>query len=171
MTFISAESIFERLGISWTSMLFHLVNIVILVVALYFLLYKPVKKIIYNHRQKLKDIFEENKKLNEDALEMQHKYEGLMEDAKQEAMRVSAAAAEKAQEKSDEIIRHAQAQAENIISGAKKDAEASKIRLKNEFRDSVSKAAVDIAGKVLEREVSEKDNKDIIDACLKEWDE
>ena len=170
MIFISA-SIFERLGISWTSILFHLVNVVILIVALYFLLYKPVKKIIYNHRQKLKDVFDENKKLEEDALEMKQKYEGMIEDVKQEAMRVSAEAAEKAQRKSDEIINHAKEQADNILENAKKDVAASKLRLKNEFRDSVSKMAVDIAEKVLEREVSEEDNKDIIDACLKEWDE
>ncbi len=170
MVLISA-SVFERLGISWTSMLFHLVNVVILIVALYFILYKPVKKIVRDHRQKLKDVFDENKKLGEEALEMQQKYEGMIEDVKREAMRVSAEAAEKAQQKSDEIIKHAQEQADNIIESAKKDVAASKLRLKNEFRDSVSKMAVDIAEKVLEREVSEKDNKDIIDACLKEWDE
>ena len=78
-------------------MLFHLVNIVLLIVALYFLLYKPVKKIVADHRQKLKDVFEENKKLGEDALEMQQKYENMIGDIKQEAMRVSAEAAEKAQ--------------------------------------------------------------------------
>ena len=168
MIFIS--SIFDNLGISWTSMLFHLVNLVILIVALFFLLYKPVKKIVQNQREKAKEVFEENKRLNEEALEMQHKYEGLIEESKQEAMRVSAEAAQKAQEKSDEIIRHAQEQADNIVESAKKDVEASKIRLQNEFRESVSKMAVDIAEKVLEREVSEKDNKAIIDACLKEWE-
>ena len=49
--------IFENLGLSLTSIVFHTINLVILIVALHFLLYKPVKKMIANHKAKLNDIF------------------------------------------------------------------------------------------------------------------
>ena len=42
-----------------------------------------------------------------------------------------------------------------------------KERLKSDFKDAVGKLGVEIAEKVLEREISERDNNDIIDKSLK----
>ena len=41
-----AENIFDALGITVTSVLLHLLNLAILTVGLYFLLFKPVKKMV-----------------------------------------------------------------------------------------------------------------------------
>lgn len=38
--------ILEKLGLSWMSVLFHVLNLLILIAALYYLLYKPVRKMI-----------------------------------------------------------------------------------------------------------------------------
>ncbi len=162
--------IFGKLGITLQGMLFHIIALAVLVAVMVFLLYKPMKKIISDHNKHLNDVFSENDKLNAEALDMKNKYEGMVADVKQEAVRVSAEAAEKAQVRADEIVSQAEKSAQNILLSAKEESKASKERLSNEFKTAVSKMAVDIAGKVLEREISEKDNKDIIDACLTEWE-
>lgn len=162
--------IFEKLGLGLFEICFHTLNLIILIVALTFLLFKPIKKMIDNHKAKLNDIFEQNQKLNSEANEMKHKYDQLLSEMKQEVMRVSAEAAEKAQAKSDEMIESAKEQAKNIVDTAKKEVAAEKLRLKNDFRDSVAGLAVEIAGKVLAREVKPSDNKKIIDECLSEWE-
>jgi F-type H+-transporting ATPase subunit b len=151
-------------------MLIYLANIIILVVALYFLLYKPVSKIIAAHRQKLKDVFDENQRLNAEAAETKRKYEALIDDVKQEVARIGADAAAKAQVKADEVIGRATEQADNIIRNAKQEAFSERERLKNELYDSVGRIAVDIAQKVLEREVSVDDNRRLIDSYLTEWE-
>lgn len=163
--------IFEKLGITWQGMLFHLIALVVLIVALTLLLYNPIKKMIKGHNDKLKNIFEDNDKLNAESAEMKQKYEVMVSEVKQEAMRVSAEATAKAQVRADEIIAEAENNASNILESAKVESLSYKERLKNEFKSSVSKMSVEIAGKVLEREVSEKDNKKIIDACLTEWEQ
>lgn len=164
-------NIFESLGLGLWEILFHTVNLLILIIALRFLLYKPVKRMIENHKAKLNDVFEENKKLNAEASAMKEKYDVMLEEAKQEVVRVSEQAAKNAQQKSDETIEEAKRQAKNILENAKKEAVSEKERLKSDFRETVSRLAVDIAEKVLQREISEKDNKKIIDDCLKQWEE
>ena len=43
--------------------------------------------------------------------------------------------------------------------------------MKNDYRETVGRLAVDIAEKVLEREIDKKDNAKIIDKCLDEWED
>ena len=43
-------------------------------------------------------------------------------------------------------------------------------QLKAEYRDSVNKLAVQIAQKLLEREISEKDNAELIEQVLSDWE-
>ena len=158
--------IFEKLGISGWSILFHAVNLVILVVALYFLLYKPVKKIVANHRKKLDDIYAENARITEENETLKHEYD----DMKQKAVEESAQIRKAAVERSNEIVAEANAKADAIIENAQHEAVAEKQRIQSELHDTVGHIAVDIAAKILEREVSAEDNKRIIDESLSEWD-
>lgn len=171
MPFPICENVFESLGLGWWEILFHTVNLIILVVALWFLLFKPIKKMIRKHKEKLDDVFEKNKKLEADAVTMKDEYAALIEDAKKEAVKISLEAAQNAKRKSEETIENANIQAKNIIEEAKRETKVEKERLKSDFKDAVGKLGVEIAEKVLEREISERDNNDIIDKCLKEWED
>ena len=45
---------FDRMGISWSSIVLHLIALIILTVGLYFLLFKPVKKMIREREEIVK---------------------------------------------------------------------------------------------------------------------
>ncbi len=160
------KEIFEKLGLGGWDILFHAVNLVILIVALYFLLFKPVKKIIAGHRQKLDEIYKENRRMHEETEELKNSYDEMKQNALAESARIS----EKAARRSGEIIEEAQRKADAIVENAQKEAVAERHRIKNELHDSVGHIAVEIAGKILEREVSEEDNRRIIDESLSEWE-
>ena len=64
----------------------------------------------------------------------------------------------------------ARRQAKTIVDNARKEAVAENQRMKNEYQEKVSALAIAMAERVLEREVSEDDNRKIIDVCLKEWE-
>lgn len=162
--------IIENLGLGVLEICFHTMNLLILIIVLRLLLFKPVMKMIENHKAKLNDIFEQNQKLNAEATEMKHKYDQLLVEMKEEVIKVSAEANEKAQAKSSEMIDGAKKQASAIVETAKKEVMAEKARLKNDFTSTVSSLAIEIAGKVLEREVNVSDNKKIIENCLNEWE-
>lgn len=160
------SEIFKKLGLSGWEILFHAVNLVILVVALYFLLYRPVKKIVSNHRKKLDDIYKENARMRKETETMQTEYDAV----RQKALEEAAAVNERAMQRSKEIIEEAQIKADAILDSAQKEAIAEKHRVQHELHDSVGHIAVEIAEKILEREVSEADNRRIIEESLSEWE-
>ena len=57
------------------------------------------------------------------------------------------------------------------MDNAKRETLIEQERLKNDLKETVSVLAVDIAEKVLQREIDDSDNEKIIDECLKEWEE
>lgn len=161
------KQILEKLGLGGWEILFHVINLAILIVALYFLLYRPmIKKVIANRRKKLSEVYDENNRLREQSEELKQQY-GEM---KQQALKESAEMSERAAARSAEIIEEANRKADAIMENARKEAMAEKQRIRNDLHDSVGHIAVEIAEKILEREVSEEDNKRIIDESLSEWE-
>lgn len=160
------KEILEKLGLGGWEILFHAVNLAILIVALYFLLYKPVKKIIANHRNKLEDIRKENARLREETETFKERCDGM----KQKALEESAQISRRAAQRGAEIVEEAQNKAAAILENARKEALTERNRMQHELHDSVGHIAVEIAEKILEREVNEKDNRKIIDESLSEWE-
>ena len=165
-----SANILEVFGLDWKSMLFYIVNFLILLGAMIGLLYKPVKNMLKNKRESLDSAFAENEKLKEESAKSKAEYEKLTEDAKLENARVAATVAAAAQEKADAIIEEAQEQAKSIVAAAKKESATQMEQLKGEYRDSVNTLAVQIAEKLLEREISSADNDELIEQVLSDWE-
>lgn len=160
------KKILQQLGLGGWEILFHLINLALLIVALYFLLYKPVKKIIAGHRKKLDDLYQENKRMQED----KEALKAEVEEMKQQAVEESAQISERALQRSQEIVEDAQKKADAIIENAQKEAIVERQRMQYELHDTVGHIAVEIAEKILEREVNEQDSRRIIDESLSEWE-
>lgn len=170
MSFL-CNSVFDNLGLDWRSMLFYIGNFLILFGVLIAVLYKPVKKMIINKRNSLNDVYEENEKLKAESENLKAEYDKMVEDTKLESARVAAEVAKAAEERAEAIVADAQAQSKAIIDAAKNDAMYQKEQLKNEYRDSVNKLAVQIAQKLLEREISDADNSALIEQVLSDWED
>lgn len=167
--FIVAD-ILETFGLDWRSMLFYLGNFVLLVGVLIGVLYKPVKNMLKNKRKSLDDTFAENQKLKDESEKAKAEYEKLSEDMKLESARIAAEVAKSAEARAEAVIVDAQEQAKAIVDAAKKDAASQKEQLRTEYRESVNRLSVLIAQKVLEREVTEKDNSVLIEQALSDWE-
>lgn len=162
--------ILETLGLHGDSIIFYLINLAIIVVAMYFLLRKPVGKMIKTQREKLEKITTQNEELLADAEKKEKEYKKLMAEVREESMRISNEALQSANARSEEIISTAQAQADSIINLARADVVAEKERIKNEYNSAVKEMSFEIAEKILERELNEKDNSKIVENCLKGLD-
>lgn len=156
------------LGLTVQEFLLHLLNFAVLVVALYFLLYKPVRKFM----QKRKETYEEAEKKYNEAIEYTGKAESeaarILDDAHGEAVRIAEEAHAAASAQSDAIIADAKAQADKMIEDARADADRVLLSEKEKLYSSVSGLAVDISEKILSREVKSEDNDAFIDAILSE---
>lgn len=171
MAALFSANILTTLGLDGWAILFYLGNLLVLVGILVLVLYRPVKKMLENKRQNLENTYKENERLKTESENQKAEYEKMRDDIKIESAKIAAETAKSAQERADAIVAEAQEQARAIVASAKKDAAAQKEQLKNEYRDSVNRLAVQIAQKLLEREISDDDNAMLIEQVLSDWED
>jgi len=139
---------FANLGINWISMLQYLVNILLLVVVLWVLLYKPILQIIDKRRQTIAGSVEEAETLK---TEFEKKLASM--EAEKKALHVRLE--EEAKKASDEIIatknqllQEMQQKRQELMEQTAKDIEEVKATLvqkvENEVLDAMKRIVVDI---------------------------
>lgn len=170
MNVLLSTNMLEALGLDWKSLLFYLGNFIILVTVLVLLLYKPIKKMLQNKRKALNDIAEENKRLKDESDKQKLEYDKQLEELKVKNAELSAEIVESAHKRAEAIVAEAQKRALSIEDAAKREALSQQEQLKNEYRDSVNRLAVVIAQKMLEREITDKDNAELIEQVLSDWE-
>ena len=145
----------------------QLINLLLLFLLLKHFLFTPVQNVL-NARQAAidKSYADADSTLNK-AEELRDEYEKRLADAKAEANDIVKAATRKAQQNGEEIVRDAQAQAAHLMEKADAQIEQEKKKAMNELKDEISGIAVDIASKVVEREIDEKDHEALIAEFIK----
>lgn len=129
-------------------------------------LFKPINAVLEKRRAMAQAQLEDAKRAKEEAETMKADYEGNMAKAKAEAAEILETAQKNAVLRSEAIINEAQAQAANIKSKAEADIVQEKKKAVNDIKNEIGGIAMDIAGKVIEREISEDDHKKLIDEFI-----
>lgn len=149
--------------------LLHVMNLVILTVGLYFLLFKTIKKKIVARQEAMKKIEQENLQLNDEVKNMKVEFNQLIDKAKCEASKIHQDAVDVANKKSSEIISEAREKSRNIIERTEKEMVTEKSKLESEIKEEIAIISVDIAKKILDKEINAADNEKLIEDCLKNW--
>ena len=152
------------------NMLIYLANFIILFVGLYFLLFKPVKKFMQKRNENLVKVAEENDKLSKEVTGMKEEYGNLIADAKQELAKANEQAKTIAQKRSDEIVSEANEQAKVIMQKAKAEIENEKKRAENEIKGQVAELSVEVAKKIIAKEIDPQVNSQLIEESLRMWE-
>lgn len=165
---IDPGSILPKISINLWSFITQMIAFLILVVAVFFLAYKPVKKLLKKRNDYVKNNIDASKA---NAL------------ASEEKLKAAEANLTSSYKEAKQIIAKAKDTAENeralIISKAKDEAKLEKIKASEEIeaeikksRDDIHKEMVDIAllasEKILEREVTTADNQKRVDNFIKD---
>ena len=145
----------------WTT-LFTWGNLIILYLFLKKLLWVPVKNIIDQRQAEIDGLYTDAENSRVAANEMKDQYEQRLKEASVEAAGIVKEATDRASRKGDEIVQQAQEEAAAIKRKADKDIEMERARAMNELKDQISDAAVQIAGKIVEREVKAEDHDKLI---------
>ena len=149
----------------WT-MIFQLINLLILMVAFKKFLFKPVMAILEKRRAEIEGHYEEAEKAENDAKTMKADYEEKMAGAREEADRVIRTASESANAMSQSIVSDAREQAGQIKRRAESEIEMERRKAFDEVKGELSGIALDIAQQVIEREVKEKDHESFINEFI-----
>ena len=130
-------------------------------------LLKPIRQVIADRKAKADSEIADAQKLRTEAEAMKAEYEQNLQNAHTEANQIVAAAQKTATARSEEIVGEARAQAAALKQKAEADIAQERKKAVNEVKDEIGGIAMEIASKVVEREISEKDHKDLIDEFIK----
>ena len=150
----------------WT-FLAQICNLMIQLVIFKKLLLKPVKKVIAERKAKADSQIADAQKLRTEAEAMKAEYEQNLQNARTEANQIVAAAQKTAAARSEELLGEARAQAAALKQKAEADIAQERKKAVNEVKDEIGGMAMEIASKVVEREIKEADHQDLIDEFIK----
>ena len=150
----------------WT-FLAQICNLMIQLVIFKKLLLNPVKKVIAERKAKADSQIADAQKLRTEAEAMKAEYEQNLQNARSEANQIVASAQKTAAARSEELLGEARAQAAALKQKAEADIAQERKKAVNEAKDEICGMAMEIASKVVEREIREADHKDLIDEFIK----
>ena len=129
-------------------------------------LFKPVNEMLEKRRALADAQIREAEQAKADADAIKTEYEQNMKEAKEKANEILITAQKTAALQSEEMLKEATAQAAALKSKAESDIAQEKRKAVNEIKDEIGGMAVEIAGKVIEREISEEDHAKLIDEFI-----
>ena len=150
-------------GVNVWTMIFAWCNLLVLYLFLKKLLFVPMKKMIDSRQKEIDDMYQNAEEAETQAEAMKISYEEKMSKANEESEEILKKALRRAQLKEEEIIRDAQTEASRIYERAEEQIALEKKRALFEVKDEVSDMAIEIAGAIIGREVSDKEHSDFID--------
>ena len=149
----------------WT-LIAQLLNLFIQVMLINKFLFKPVREVLAKRKAAADAEIADATKAKEEAESLKSEYEENMKQARDKANDILNTAQKSATQQSEEILREANAQAVSIKSKAERDIEQERRKAVNEIKDEIGDMAMEIAGKVIGREINSSDHEKLIDEFI-----
>ena len=151
----------ELVGIVPWNFIATICNLFIQVYLIKRFLFKPVNEMLEKRRAKADEI-QDAVKAKEEAEVMKAEYEKNMQEAKEKANDIVLTAQKTAAVQSEEMLKEASSQVTAMKEKAEKDIAQERRKAVNEIKGEIGGMAVEIAGKVIEREINEEDHTKLI---------
>lgn len=161
----------DLLGVNFFTAVFTLANTVALFLVLKKFLFKPVLKMIQDRQQEIDDMYADADKAKTDAKLMQEEYRQKLSAATATSEKIVKDAVARGQSREEEIIRQANREADAIRDKATADVSREKRKAVNDAKDQICVIAMDIAGKVVGRELNADDQSQLVDSFIAELGE
>ena len=152
----------ELVGIVPWTFIAQICNLFLQVYLIKRFLFKPINNMLAKRKELADAQIQEAVKAKEEAETMKSEYEQGIRDARNKANEI-VAAQKTAAVQSEELLKEAASQAAAMKAKAESDIAQEKRKAVNEIKDEIGGMAMEIAGKVIEREISEEDHAKLID--------
>ena len=162
----SADEYLGFVSINVWEMIFTLGNLLILFLLLKKFFFGKIRKMMVEREQEVQTMYVNAEKSQADGEKFKEEYEAKLKDANAESEEIVRTAVRKAQLKEEEIIKDAHEQAAAIMKHAETQIELEKKNAVNEIKNEISGMAVDIAAKVIERDINAEDHSALIDEFI-----
>ena len=158
------------LGINVPILLAQIVNVVILLVVLYFVAYKPVMRILDQRSKRIKDSMEQADAIKEQTARAEEEVKKQLEAAGKEGQKRIAQAAQAGEEMREKAKQSARQEAEALITRPRAEIQRERDEAISELRKEVADVTITAAEKVIDRSLDKKAHRELIDKVLEESD-
>ena len=156
----------EFIGVDFWTALFVLLNTLALFVVAKKFLFVPVKELIDSRQREVDEMYAAAANAKADAQAMEAEYKQKLSAAQETSERLVKEAVARGQNREEEILRQANAEADAIREKAAADIAQEKKKAINDAKDEISGLALAIAGKVVGRELNEADQSALVDQFI-----
>ncbi len=136
-------------GINWKLLLVQAFNFGVLLLALWYFLYRPVIVMLENRRQTIEKGVKDAERAEERLTEIDSERDEIITKATTEGSKIVGDAKVRGDEKASEIVGEANTRADSILSDAAARAQEAKERALRESKDEIASVAILAAEKVL----------------------
>ena len=159
--------VLEFISIDAWTIIFQICNLLILVALVRKFLWKRVMAALDARQKEIDGIYDAAGKDRDEAAQMKQEYTARMSAAREEADRLVRNAVDTAHNRGDAIVQEAKAEAAHMKQKAEGEIEQEKRKAYSELLGDISGMAVDIAGRMVEREINERDHRVLVEDFIR----
>ena len=148
-----------------------IIAIFFLFLALSYLLFNPVRKLLNDRKEKIHNALEDAKVSKESAEQLKLEYENRLKDIDKEAESILSDARKRALANENQIIAQAKEEASRIMERARTEATLEKQKLSDDIKKEIIAVASMMAGKMVSVSIDPATQAKLIDETLKEMGE
>jgi F-type H+-transporting ATPase subunit b len=152
----------------WGLQIWTLVTFVVLLVLLAKFAFKPIAQALDRRGETIKKSIEEAEKQRADAKKLMEDYQKQIAEARNEAGKIIEESRQLGERVRKEVVEKANAEASAVAQRAQEEIVRQKEKGIQELKDTVANLSVQIASKVIEKEVNEATHRQLIDNLIKD---
>lgn len=156
----------ELVGIVPWTFIAQICNLFLQVYLIKRFLFKPINAMLEKRKAMADAEIQDAVNAKEEAAAMKSEYEQNMLEAKNKANEIVTTAQKTAAIQSEEMLKEASRQAAAMKAKAESDIAQERRKAVNEVKNEIGGMAMEIAGKVIEREINEEDHAKLIDEFI-----
>ncbi len=157
------EQVQQLIGLAPWTVIFTLLNLLLTMLVVKKFFFAKISAVLEERQKRTDEQIRDAEAAKAEALSIKSEYETNMKEAKEKANEILNNAQKTASVQSEEMLREATAQVAAMKARAESDIAQEKKKAVNEIKNEIGDMAMEIAGKVIEREIKETDHAKLID--------
>ncbi|GEO66018.1 F0F1 ATP synthase subunit B [Levilactobacillus spicheri] len=146
--------------------LFYIVCFILLMWLIKIFAWKPITKMMSDRADKISNDIDSAEKSRTDAAALVAKRQSALNASHAEAAEIVQTAKSNGQEQRDQIMAQAQADVQSLKTSAQKDIDQEREDALSHAKDDVASLSIEIASKIIQRELNADDQKALIDSYI-----
>jgi F-type H+-transporting ATPase subunit b len=157
-----------ELGISWQGLLGQIINFVLLLALLYFIGYKPIRKMLDERSKRIKEGVDQAELAKEAAARAEEEVQRRLDEARKEGQLILAQASEMGERLKAEAREEARREAEALIARARAEIGMERDEAIDRLRQEFADLAILAAEKVIKETLDKERHRRLIEEVLEE---